>query len=122
MGPPNAVSQTTANCCPSVKVTMVPLRPGQLPGSRVGRTLGAELVAEASMVKLVDGMVTFAGTDIEVTERVADGGGIISDAFTGYCGKPVGTTEVTVRVEGWGELGVMMMLKFAIDVTVTVES
>lgn len=97
-GPLNDVSQTTAYCCPSDKVTRVPLRPGQLAGSRVGKALASAPVADAPVVEVVDGMVTFAGTEIKVTERA--GGGVNTDAFTGYCEKPVETMEVTVMIEG----------------------
>ncbi|KAI4118853.1 MAG: hypothetical protein LQ345_001143 [Seirophora villosa] len=115
-GPPNDVSQTTANCCPSDKVTRVPLRPGQLAGSRVGKALASAPVADAPVVEVVDGMVTFARTDIEVTERA--GGEVNTDAFTGYCEKPVETMEGARLVKLADTVGVKLGTEKVVELSV----
>ncbi|KAL9047203.1 MAG: hypothetical protein Q9214_000167 [Letrouitia sp. 1 TL-2023] len=78
-GPPYSVSQTTANCCPSLRVIIVPLIPGQFCKLRVGLVEGDVVVEEtlAMVVLLVtivgpleEYVLVFRGDDVVVFKLI----------------------------------------------------
>ncbi|KAL8723480.1 MAG: hypothetical protein Q9225_000213 [Loekoesia sp. 1 TL-2023] len=128
VGPLYSVSQMTTNSWPSGRVTLVPLRPGQLRRSRVGVALAAALV-EAADAEMDVGVLVLPGVDIAVTVTLTVTGGGKMVEFSGYVGNPALALEVVGLVRlgetkelwlvddnGKPEVGREEMLRLAEDV------